>query len=75
MLARITVSVGIFCFAIFASCALGIGGVPGFASAVSLFVLFGAVLIASADKLCDEGVLLKSAKKSHQDLSTDDGSL
>ena len=41
----------------------------------SLFVVLGAVLIASADKLCDEGRLLKSAKKSHQDLSTDDGSL
>ena len=49
--------------AVFANCALGIGGVPGFATGVA------EITVPFRDELP-----LKSAKKSHQALSTDPGS-
>ena len=48
---------------VFANCALGIGGVPGFATGVA------EITVPFRDELP-----LKSAKKSHQALSTDPGS-
>jgi hypothetical protein len=54
----------------FANCDLGIGGVPGFVAAPFVFVLDGAT-----DDPLNDGAPPKSAKKSHQALSTDVGSL